>query len=79
MNTLVEHYKKSLSYWKGRKIITTAVITRNDGMVIKAGSTGKIMDKRNGYAIQIDYCKECGLEVYVKRVAPWKLRLVEAA
>lgn len=71
-------YKRnSTDFFKGKKVISLRKL-RNGWSELPAGTVFTIEDKSGGFSLQSDPCKCCGVRVYIRKVHPSAVDIVEA-
>ena len=79
MITQKEYKKYPFNWWLGRKVITLREL-QSRGIVIPEGTVMKITGKYQGFDLEgLEVCEHCkiGRKIYIKRVPPSDLRLLD--
>ena len=73
-----EYRKRTLAQWKKVKV-ETIVPLRNGYMEIPVGTVCSITDKHGGFTLKTDACPTCGIHVFIRKVTPAHVRIIEVA
>ena len=76
MVTQSEYKKKTKKFWNGKKVRLLSDITTGV-MLIPKGKICTINDKLSGFGLISDPCDCCGVRVFVHKVPPSWVELVE--
>lgn len=69
-------YKKVESFWLGKRVRLLAPIETNGGTRYPAGTLATIVRKFQGFELQGEPCKCCGVSLRMKKVIPMLLELI---
>lgn len=71
-----QYRKYTMAQLKGLRVRTIANM-RNGMMEISEGTICKIVDKRSGLSLKTDACPACGVSIFISKVAPNKVVLLD--